>query len=169
MTTSTGTNTEYSISEMRLLLQQLFPTRRLVLSQFTLFGHLGVARPTGSTFRRKRRCFRLVDLLPIACVLALKEQGIPLKNIQNLPSLIQQHAQRIFELGRGCRITGGPEGVHLTLPGEDSGDNKPLLQLLSADALNNLFWGFDVGVLAEQLREKALTHSAQPDFARQVA
>ena len=162
-------NTEYSISEMRILLQQLFPARRLVLSQFTLFGHMGVARPTGTTFRRKRRCFRLTDLLPIACVLALKEQGIPLKNIQNLPALLQEHAQRIFELGRGCRITGGPDGIHLTLPGESCGENGPLTALLSGGVMMSLFWGFDVGALADQLYECALAFSGEEKSSRQVA
>ena len=163
-------NVEYSISEMRTLLQQLFPARRLVLSQFTLFGQLGVARPTGSTFRRKRRCFRLVDLLPIACVLALKEQGIPLKNIQNLPGLLQMHAQRIFEIGRGCRVTGGPDGIHLSLPGEECGENGPLSSFLSGEVFTSLFWGFDVGALADQLYECAVKLSMDHSEAvREVA
>lgn len=162
------TDTEYSISEMRVLLQQLFPARRLVLSQFTLFGHMGVARPTGTTFRRKRRCFRLVDLLPIACVLALKEQGIPLKNIQNLPSLLQEHAYRIFEIGRGCRITGGPDGVHLSLPGSDCGTNGPLDALLSGQVLTSLFWGFDVGALADELYEQAIKFAGLSELERNV-
>lgn len=169
---SSRVSEEYSASEVRVLLQQLFPTRRLVLSQFTLFGHIGVARPTGLTFRRKRRCFRLADLLPIACVLALKEQGIPLKNIQNLPSLIQQHAQRIFELGSGCRVSGGPDGIHLSLRGEACGSNEPLEDLLSGKLMGSIFWGFDIGALAEQLYACAANHSLATGFvepARRVA
>ncbi len=76
------TETEYSASDIRKLLQQLFPQRRLVLSQFTFFSHRGVARATGETYRRGRRCYRLHDILSIASIIALKEEGIPLKNIR---------------------------------------------------------------------------------------
>ena len=69
---------EFSASEIRQVLQGLFPHRRLVLSQFTFFNNIGVSLPTGETFRRGRRCYRLEDILSIATVLALKEEGIPL-------------------------------------------------------------------------------------------
>ena len=120
---------EFSATEVRKLLQELFPLRRLVLSQFTFFNQTGVACPTGETFRRKRRCYRIIDVLPIAVVLALKEQGIPLKNISQVPQLMQRHASDIFRLGRGCRLYGLGERVSLQLPGAGTA-NTALMALL---------------------------------------
>ncbi|HQH26183.1 MAG TPA: hypothetical protein PLP17_02210 [Oligoflexia bacterium] len=142
---------EYSAIQIRGILQELFPHRRLVLSQFTFFNHSGVARPTGSTFRRGRRCYRLEDLLPIACILALKEEGIPYKNVEEVPLLIQQNAERIFACGSGCRLSGCGDTVTLTFPGEETA-NPALLHYLEEETPLMLFWGFDVGLLAEQLR-----------------
>ena len=144
-----GSKLEYSASELRKLLQELFPHRRLVLSQFTFYNQIGVAKPTGDTFRRKRRCYRLVDILPIACILSLKEQGIPLKNIGEVPGLIHQYADRIFQLGRGCRLTGTNDSVHLHIPGENQPDTT--LSAFLEGSSQGLFWGFDVGELAEQI------------------
>ncbi len=142
-------NSEYSASELRRLLQELFPHRRLVLSQFTFYNQIGVAKPTGETFRRKRRCYRLVDILPIACVLSLKEQGIPLKNIAAVPGLIQENAARIFATGKGCRLSGAGDTVQLQMPGEEA--TQAALDTLLDGLCGSLFWGFDVGELAEQL------------------
>ena len=143
-------NAEYSASEIRSLLQELFPQRRLVLSQFTFFNQIGVARPTGSTFRRRRRCYRLLDVLSIACVLQLKEEGIPLKNIEPVPSLVQENAATIFKAGSGCRLSGCGPMVSLQLPGEPAASSA-LDALLMNDRSIGLFWGFDVGRLAERL------------------
>lgn len=158
---------EFSATEVRRLLQELFPLRRLVLSQFTFFNQTGVACPTGETFRRKRRCYRIMDVLPIAVVLALKEQGIPLKNISQVPQLIQRHSSEIFRHGRGCRLYGLGTTISLQLPTVPS-ENPALLALLGADQASSaevpssgntldsdaspaMFWGFDVGELAEQI------------------
>ena len=150
---------EYTASEIRTLLQELFPQRRLVLSQFTFFNQIGVAKPTGTTFRRRRRCYRLFDVLSIACVLQLKEEGIPLKNIEPVPGLVQEHAATIFAMGRGCRLSGCGSAVALQLPGESLG-SAALDALLMTDRPTGLFWGFDIGRLAERLlavAEEAVT------------
>jgi DNA-binding transcriptional MerR regulator len=104
---------EYSATEIRKLLQGLFPHRRLVLSQFTFFNQIGIAKPTGSGFKRGRQCYRLEDLLSIATILALKEEGIPFKNIEVVPKIIQQNAARIFEIGEGCRLSGHGDAIVL--------------------------------------------------------
>ena len=157
---------EYSASEIRKLLQQLFPQRRLVLSQFTFFNQIGVARATGLTFRRGRRCYRLEDILSIACVIALKEEGIPLKNVETVPALVQERAQEIFHCGAGCRLSGYGDTVTLVLPQGD-GDNRALDRFLDSGAERLLFWGFDVGLLAEQLEQVA--QSLECETERQAA
>lgn len=160
---------EYSATELRRLLQELFPHRRLVLSQFTFYNQVGVAKPTGETFRRKRRCYRLLDILPIACVLALKEQGIPLKNIASVPGLIQEHSLEIFKAGRGCRLSGMGETVHLHIPGQNDG-SLALATLLESEAdIPSLFWGFDVGELSEQLCEVVTKLGQQQQQLQQAA
>lgn len=141
---------EYTASEIRTLLQELFPQRRLVLSQFTFFNQIGVAKPTGTTFRRRRRCYRLFDVLSIACVLQLKEEGIPLKNIEPVPGLVQENAATIFSIGSGCRLSGCGNAVALQLPGEKL-SSAALDALLMNDRPVGLFWGFDIGRLAERL------------------
>jgi hypothetical protein len=64
---------------------------------------------------------------------------------------------------------GGPDGIHLSLPGASGGENEPLEALLSGTVLRNLFWGFDVGALAEQLYECALVRASAAHPLRQVA
>ncbi|MCC6933643.1 MAG: hypothetical protein IT292_10385 [Deltaproteobacteria bacterium] len=146
---------EYSAIEVRELIQKIFPQRKLVLSQFTFFNHVGVAKPSGETFRRGRRCYRLVDLLSVVTVLALKEQGIPLKNIDLVPSLIQENAQTIFNIGAGCRLSGHGSTVSLNLPNQNSA-NEALDSLLGGEMRKDiLFWSYDVGLLARQLQEVA--------------
>lgn len=144
---------EYSATELRRILQELFPHRRLVLSQFTFYNQVGVARPTGETFRRKRRCYRLLDILPIACIIALKEQGIPLKNIASVPGLVQEHSRDIFNTGRGCRLSGMGDTIHLHIPGRNDVAGALANLLESEGDVPTLFWGFDVGELSEQLSE----------------
>ena len=143
--------TEYSASDIRKILQGLFPQRRLVLSQFTFFNQVGVAKATGKTFRRGRRCYRLEDLLSIACILALKEEGIPYKNVESVPALIQDNSDKIFAAGEGCRLSGFGETVSLSFPHEEK-DEAALDSFLSGEQTSLLFWCFDVGLLAEQLR-----------------
>ena len=128
--------------------------RRLVLSQFTFFNQVGVAKPTGSTFRRGRRCYRLEDLLSIACILALKEEGVPYKNVQGVPAMVQDNSSKIFFIGEGCRITGFGLNVVLSFPGEQH-LVEPFIDFLSGDNQPQLFWSYDVGLLAEQLRAVA--------------
>jgi len=151
-------NIEYSASEIRTILQRLFPHRRLVLSQFTFFNQSGVAKPTGETFRRGRRCYRPFDILSIAAVLALKEEGIPYKNIEPLPAVIQQHSEEIFRLGSPCRVVGYKDFLSLELPARERilvKTNEQNLSPLDAFAAHgssySLFWSFDVGALATQL------------------
>ena len=143
---------EFSASGIRKVLQKLFPQRRLVLSQFTFFNQIGVARPNGSTFKRGRRCYLLGDILPIAVVLALKEEGIPLKNIECVPELIQERAKDIFEKGPGCWLAGHGERISLSMPGSDQA-NKALEDFLDTESSSLLFWGVDVGLLALQIDE----------------
>ena len=142
---------EYSASNIRKILQQLFPERRLVLSQFTFFNQIGVAKPTGETSRRGRQCYRFEDMLSIATVLALKEEGIPLKNIGNAPQLIQENVEKIFNTGAGCRLSGAAEHISLNFPGEEQ-ENIALEKVLSGEVDGKLFWSFDVGLLSMQLR-----------------
>jgi hypothetical protein len=143
---------EFSASQIRRMLQQLFPHRRLVLSQFTFFNQIGVAKATGETLRRGRRCFKLEDILSIATVIALKEEGIPLKNIDALPGLIQANALQIFERGPGCRTSGFSNHVSLTFNGTHLA-GEPLTNFLSEEGSCFLFWSYDVGALAQRLRE----------------
>lgn len=148
---------EFSASEIRKVLQALFPHRRLVLSQFTFFNQVGVSRPTGSTYRRGRRCYRLVDVLPIACILALKEEGIPYKNVESVPEVLQIHAEKIFRTGAGVRLSGFGSNVELCFPGEEQ-LAEPYLDFLSGDFGIQLFWSFDVGMLAQQLQATAMEY-----------
>ncbi len=145
---------EFNASGVRRIIQELFPMRKLVLSQFTLYFHTGVATPSGENFKRGRRCYRLYDLLPIALVLVLKEQGIPNKNIGHIPKVISERAERIFEYGRGVRVSGFKDACKLNFPDENSGDSA-LLELLEDDHLasgiQDLYWSYDVGFLATEL------------------
>ena len=141
---------EFSAIEVREIIQKLFPHRKLVLSQFTFFGHAGVARPTGDTYRRGRRCFKLADLLPIAAVLALKEQGIPLKNIESAPALIQSHTQDIFSTP-GCKLSGYGKSLSLSIPGKNTNNNALEALLDSNNVEGSLFWTFDLSLLSAQL------------------
>lgn len=144
---------EYSATELRRILQELFPTRKLVLSQFTFYNQIGVARPTGETFKRGRRCYRLGDILPIACVLALKEKGIPLKNIQSVPSLVQERASQIFAHGSNCFISGYGSAVNLLMHDDQSPDICLESFLDESEEVAQLFWSYDVGLLAARLNE----------------
>jgi len=145
---------EFSASEVRKILQQLFPHRRLVLSQFTFFNQIGIARPSGNTFRRGRRCYKIEDILPIACVLALKEEGIPFKNIEAVPEMVHNAASKILSKGPGCRLSGTGDVIDLTLPGTETDDNSALESLLNSDN-GKIFWSFDIGILATQLHAVA--------------
>jgi hypothetical protein len=64
--------------------------------------------------------------------------------------MIQRHAQRIFLCGEGCRLSGHGEAIVLRFPGEQ-GANAALDSFLSQEHPEMIFWGFDVGLLAEQL------------------
>lgn len=152
---------EYSASEIRKMLQQLFPHRKLVLSQFTFFNQIGVAKPTGVTSRRGRQCYRLEDVLSIACVLALKEEGISLKNVSELPQLIQQNSKKIFEQGSGCRLSGCADQLSLIFAGESS-PNTAMDAFFDSSEIR-MFWSFDVGALAERL---ATIFSSQSEVRR---
>jgi DNA-binding transcriptional MerR regulator len=152
---------EYSASEVRKLLQFLFPHRRLVLSQFTFFNQTGVAQPSGESFRRGRRCYRLQDLLSIACVLALKEEGIPLKNIESVPSLIRENLNKIFLFTDECFLSGYGNTVDMKFgdmklgSGGEANSSEALLEFLDSGENLALFWGFDVTLMARQLLDAA--------------
>jgi len=144
---------EFNASGVRRIIQEMFPMRKLVLSQFTLYYHMGVATPSGENYKRGRRCYRLYDLLPIALVLILKEQGIPNKNIGHMPKVISEKAEEIFEVGRGVRISGFKEVCHLAFP-EEKGRDRALLSMLEDDissGVQDLYWSYDVGYLASEL------------------
>ena len=147
---------EFNASETRKILQELFPTRKLVLSQFTFFNQVGVSKPSGDSFRRGRRCYKAQDLLPIAVVLALKEQGIPNKNIASVPEIIQENSARIFESGSGTRISGFRDTISLNFVNENSEDHA-LNAMLACDVVDhtiqNLFWSYDVGSLAQDINQ----------------
>ncbi len=146
----TELKSEYTASDIRKILQHLFPHRRLVLSQFTFFNQIGVARPSGESFRRGRRCYQLEDILPIAAVLALKEEGIPLKNITSVPALLQERRSSIFQAGAGSRLYGFGEVVSLMIPAENT-ENLALEAFLQNTGDPRLFWSYDVGVLSQQI------------------
>lgn len=153
---------EYSAIEVREIIQKLFPHRKLVLSQFTFFNHAGIARATGETFRRGRRCFKLSDLLPVAAVLALKEQGIPLKNIESAPKLMQENIQKIFSTPN-CKLSGCGSSISLIIPGSNP-QNEALGRLLdSNNSEQMLFWTFDLSKLCSQL--KRIVSDSCEDFA----
>lgn len=143
---------EYSASQLRKILQTLFPHRRLVLSQFTFFNHIGVITPTGETYKRGRRCYRLTDILSVACVLALKEEGIPLKNINQVPELIRARAGEIFEQGSSLRLSGFGQTVFLQDLTTTQNDTA-LDAFLNEPDQTLLYWNYDVGLLARKLKE----------------
>ena len=149
---------EYTAIEIRKCLQRLFPTRKLVLSQFTFFNQIGVAKATGENIKRGRRCYRFSDVLSIAAVIALKEAGIPLKNIVNVPSLIQENAhkvltQQVLAAKTFCKLCGFKNTVVLKLPDDSQTSNLAIDNFLNSSygQGTSLFWSFDLGLLARQL------------------
>lgn len=159
---------EYSASEVRKLLQFLFPHRRLVLSQFTFFNQNGVAKPSGDTYRRGRRCYQLQDLLSIACVLALKEEGIPFKNIECVPELIRENLNRIFLFNDECFLSGFSDVISMKF-GEESTQSEALEAFLSSPEQKSLYWGFDITLMARQLIEAAEHYEDNHDSSVRVA
>jgi hypothetical protein len=141
---------EYSACEVRKILQHLFPQRQLVLSQLTFFAHSGVSEATGSTFRRGRRCYRLEDMLSIGCVLSLKENGIPLKAISELPALIRSLASRIMQLEDRCYVSGWGENVLLHFESEIKSP-PPLELFLNSEQQLGIFWSLDLTDFARSL------------------
>lgn len=145
---------EYTASQIRKLLQQLFPHRKLVLSQFTFFCHSGVSAPSGASVRRGRRCFKLPDILPMAALLGVKEEGIPYKNVEQLPQMIRDNSDRIFEAGPGTAISGYGNKLSLLFPGDSwqgSAVEDFLNHEVSSPGEEKLFWSFDVGEMSRQL------------------
>jgi len=145
---------EYTASQIRKLLQQLFPHRKLVLSQFTFFCHSGVSAPSGASVRRGRRCFKLPDILPMAALLGVKEEGIPYKNVEQLPQMIRDNSERIFEAGPGTTISGYRNKLSLLFPGDSwqaSAVEDFLNHQITSPGEEKLFWSFDVGEMARQL------------------
>ena len=89
-------------------------------------------------------------MLPIALVLALKEEGIPFKNIEVVPDLIRSKASQILKMGPGSRVSGQGETIGLSLAEEE--DTVPALEELLKEGSVKFFWSFDVGILATQLQ-----------------
>ena len=141
---------EYTASDVQCILQEIFPRRKLVLSQLTLFSQNGVCIPTGSSFRRGRRCYVLQDVLPAVCVLALKEEGIPFKNISFLPQLIRNSAELIMQAGCGVRITGCGNAVSLVVNGNWM-ENVSIDALINEANNTHLFWSCDASALGSRL------------------
>lgn len=145
---------EYTASQIRKLLQQLFPHRKLVLSQFTFFCQTGVSAPSGDIVKRGRRCFRLADILPMAALLGVKEEGIPYKNVDGLPVMVRQNADEIFKAGPGTLMAGYGKTLSLRFPGEHwtgSAVESFLDHVITEPREQMLFWSYDVGELARQL------------------
>ncbi|MDD2943259.1 MAG: hypothetical protein PHC51_09875 [bacterium] len=157
------TDVEFSATEVREILLKLFPHRKLVLSQFTFFASSGVGSPTGKTFRRGRRCYVLEDLLPIACVLSLKERGIALKVLGSFPSMIKEKAHSILYQGDKCWIAGFGGDVELCNSQTPSG--QLVDRFLSSEVPQQLFWRFNVTSMAEELLQAAMTHEVVTDIA----
>jgi|GEM_PF-4102800 len=145
---------EYSASQVREFLIDLFPHRKLVLSQLTFFSRTGIAQPTGETLKRGRRCFCLEDILPVACILALKEKGIPLCNVRPVPALLMTHSQRIFAFDGQARLSGCGDKVFLSFD-NDEGMCPVMSSFLSGNEDMSLFWSYDVSALARELLEIA--------------
>ena len=134
----------------------------MVLSQLTFFNQSGVSIPSGEEFRRGRRCYKLVDLLPIACVLALKEQGIALKLISHIPDTIRKNMQEIFSFSKTCKIVGCGDEVALGV--EDDGVEEEFLsRFLSGELPQKLFWVYDLSSTAEQLIRVAADEEISSD------
>jgi DNA-binding transcriptional MerR regulator len=140
---------EFTASEARIILQELFPARKLVLSQLTFFNQSGVSIPSGANIKRGRRCYRVYDLLPIALVLALKEQGIPNKNVARVPALIQAHLNEIFSSKEACQISGIDDIVYLSLPGSHAPD-EAIVKLLYGSSVH-FFWSYDAAYLSKEI------------------
>lgn len=157
---------EYTASDVQAMLQEMFPRRKLVLSQLTLFNQNGVCQPTGVTFRRGRRCYRIQDLLPTICVLVLKEEGIPFKNIASVPQLVRDHADLILNQSSkarcSVRLAGCGDVVSLMISG-DSSDMAALNSLLDTPSSTNanLFWSCDVAALGHRLLQTAYSRQEQ--------
>ena len=141
---------EYTTCEIRKFLQQLFPHRQLVLSQFTFYNHIGVSKPSGSSFKRGRRCYKASDVLPIVVILALKEEGIPLKNLGDAVSKIQENISKIFDEGKATRLMGFGSHISLNIEGEIN-DTSAVDAFLADPAKKMLFWNIDVAALAADL------------------
>ena len=154
---------EFTATDVRKIIQKVYPSRRLVLSQFTFFNDAGISSPTGTQMVRGRGCYRLHDLLPIATVIALKDRGITYKKIQQLPSLIQQHSHQIFKIGAGCRVNGFGSNIEISIPGLSTiscTDNKSssestidqFIASLDSNKSSGLYWSLDIGKLASDLQ-----------------
>jgi hypothetical protein len=146
---------EYSACEIRRILQALFPNRRLVLSQFTFFNQIGLAKATGNELRRGRRCYTLENILPIAAVLALKEEGIPFKNLGDVHNAIHDKLDKIFDASETSLLMGYGDCVRLNIASEST-PMDPLDLMLGSTNSPSLFWCFNLGVLAQQLITIAL-------------
>lgn len=147
-------DTEYTGIEARELLNELFPHRKLVLSQLTFFQRSGVTVPSGGTYRRKRRCYKLEDLLPLAVLIALKDSGIPMKNAKDVPDIIKDNSKTLFSLGKGCRVVGYGEKAELVLPDQRPSTVSIINSYLDGD-VKSFLWSYDVGKLAHQLLDLA--------------
>ncbi len=144
---------EYSAIEVRSILQNMFPKRKLVLSQITFFNRNGVCEPTGKTFKRGRRRYRLADLLSVVTVLALKEKGIPLKNISSLPTLLKENATDILSDPTGYQVSGYAKEVSLTKIGDVSKNDVLTRFLNCSNPDSSFFWSFDLPPLISKLLE----------------
>lgn len=142
---------EYSTAEVRNLMLEIFPHRKLVLSQFTFFQQVGVITPTGCTQKRGRKCFRLTDLLSLVAVLELKERGIALKGIEQVPSMIRNQIEEVFKLDTTWRLS-GYKG-HCSLKNEDQTDDALNAFLSDNNSCGKLFWSIDLSMLASKLLE----------------
>jgi len=159
---------EYTTCEIRKFLQQLFPHRQLVLSQFTFYNHIGVAKPSGESFKRGRRCYVASDILPIVVILALKEEGIPLKNLGNSVQAIQSNINSIFHERKPTRLMGFGSTISLHIEGEKE-DQIAVESFLEDSAETLLFWNIDITSLVTDLCRAISGENSQEKQSAQAA
>ena len=74
-----------------------------------------------------------------------------MKNIQPVPQLIQDNAQKIFELGSNCLLSGFGTLNSLQMPGTVE-VNEPLNAFLNQASSPQLYWSYDLGGLARAIQ-----------------
>ena len=157
-------NREFTASEVREILVRLFPHRRCVLSQLTLFSQMGIAKPSGVSVVRKRTCYVLADVLNIACIFDLKERGISLSEMGDLPAQIRNFASTIlFDKVPQCIAAGFGNAVSLDF-GDRALESLPMKLMLEENSGAGFFWSYDVTSIAKELLAVATSYINEVDI-----